>query len=374
MDEREKLRPGGSQNAAVRRERPQTPRQKPRPSRSRTGSASEQARARRERLQSRERETARRIDETDPEQALYPEDAVPEAAPELEPARERKRSPASRNAPENKKRKKKKKPHRIYNTNFGFKFLIMIAVVAVIVLSMVIFFKVKHIHVILQSETGGESEAPRSYYTREEIIEAAGISIDDNLLSVSKAGIASKIHAAFPYVNEVIVQKKLPGSVYITLTEFTVTYAIKDAVGDWWLISREGRVLEPADEQSISGHMQITGIPIRVPKVGDTIQPVTVEGADLNETSAKRSAVLALLPELEERPCAKKIVSVDVSSSFDIILWYGSQFEIKLGNTELLTDKLNMLESVLNKLGSDESGTIDMSFSEDQDVHFLPFR
>ena len=62
-----------------------------------------------------------------------------------------------------------------------------------------------------------------------------------------------------------------------------------------------------------------------------------------------------------------------MSTSYDIVLWYGTQFEIKLGNTENLEYKLQCLHAALNELGKDRSGTIDVSFNEDRDVHYLPF-
>lgn len=315
---------------------------------------------------------------------------------------EKKRSGAGREAEERAaakkqaKKRKRRKPRRVYNTNFGFKFVTMLAVVGVIVLAMMIFFKIKHINVqnfgtdgrdILAgsdetapagdpaADASGQSAgtAPHSYYSREEIIQASGINIDDNLLSLSKASVASRIHAALPYINEIQIKKKLPNTVIITVTEFTVTYGIQDEEGGWWLISREGRVLEPADENRINGHLIVAGMPIQVPEIGDTVKPAAADGADLSEIAAKRTATLAVLPLLEQSPFAEQIVGLDVSTSYDIIIWYGTQYQIRLGNTENLAYKLNYLDSVLKELGKDKSGTIDLTFAEDDGAHFLPF-
>ena len=219
----------------------------------------------------------------------------------------------------------------------------------------------------------GAVEEGFSYYTAEEIAEASGISIDDNLLSLSKAAVASRIHAKLPYINEIQIRKKLPNTVIITVSEFTVTYGIQDEHGLWWLISREGRVLDRADEQTVRDHMTVTGMPIETPQIGDYIKPVATPGADLSEIAAKRDATVAVLPLLEQTGFAKQIVSLDVSTSYDLILWYGTQYEIKLGNTENLSYKLNYLASVLAELGTEKSGTIDLTFTEDNKGHFLPF-
>lgn len=298
--------------------------------------------------------------------------------------------------------RKKNKPHRVYNMNIGFKIVTMLAVVAVIVVSMMIFFKVKHIQVVLQgvdaaapiattdtagettpetaapSETQAQIDTPReghSYYTAEEVIEASGIHVDDNLLSLSKATVASRIHAALPYVNQIQIKKQLPGTVIITVSEFEVTYGIQDEAGDWWLMSREGRILEPATEQSVRGHLLITGMPIQVPKPGDWFKPAATEGADMAEIAAKQKVVLEVIPVLEEAPFVKELASVDVSTSYNLTLWYGTRYEIWLGTAENLDYKFRFLEAALaDKEIQRRSGTIDLTFSEDEKAHFMEFR
>ena len=353
MDDRENRRPGQRRDTAVSRERPRTERQ-PASARPRTGNAASQAKARAERQ-------AVRI----------------AGAPEPTQARRDRGGPANRplpQSPQKKKKKRKKRPRRIYNTNFGFKFLIMLAVVAVIVLSMVIFFKVKHIYVEVTPPTGedGQTES-HSYYTAEDIILASGINLDENLLSLRKATVASRIRIALPYIDEIQIKKKLPGTVIITVSEFNVTYGIRDSQDQWWLMSREGRILEQADDQEIKRHLTITGMTIVPPQPGDFLKPAAADGADLNELAAKRSSAVAVLQALEPMSYVKQIDSVDLSTSYDILLRYGSQYEIRLGTTEELEYKLQYLGAVLEELGKDKSGTIDLTFTEDKDAHFLPF-
>ena len=335
MDQNSTKRPTDRGKTTVTRERPRTPASRPKDSRPRKGNASGREAARKERL-SRQ--------------------AAP--APEEEPG---KAAPS----------RKKKKPHRVYNTNFGFKFLTMLAVVAVIVLSMIIFFKVKHVEVVFS----GTEEGRNPYYTAEEITAASGINLEDNLLSLSKATVAARIHAALPYVNEVQIKKQLPGTVILTVSEFEVTYGIQDERGGWWLMSREGRILEAADEPTVRGHLTVTGMPIQVPEIGDYFSPASTEGADMSEIANKQKVVLEIIPALEETPFAKQIVSIDVSTSYDLTLWYGSRYEIRLGTTENLAYKLQTFQAILEQ-GSleNKSGTVDLTFNEDNRVHFLEFR
>lgn len=362
MDERENPRPGTRRDTAVSRERPRTV-NRPASARPRSGNAAAQARAR------QERQAVQIAPMADLRQAGQPSRGPNPSHPA--PAEKTSRPKPQ---PPRKKKKRKKRPHRIYNTNFGFKFVTMLAVVAVILLSMVIFFKVKHVYVDITPPTDEAGNVEdHSYYTDAEVIEASGINIDDNLLSLSKATVASRIHTALPYINEIQIKKKLPGTVVITVSEFHVTYGIQDTTGQWWLMSREGRILEQADEQSVKGHLTVTGMPIQPPELGDYLKPAAVDGADLSELAAKRTSVVNVLEQLEAAPFAKQIVSIDMSASYDIILWYNTQFEIKLGNTEKLSYKLQYLQAVLLKLGKEKSGTIDLTFTEDNGAHFLPF-
>ncbi len=324
MDENRRPRSPEERGRAATQERPRRP-GGPQPPRRQSGTASSQARARQQRLAQQDaqdrhpaanarsepqRPAAQTRREPDPrERRPQPRRTPPRERSEAQPRTrtreqgaakpdERRRQQAKK--PEREKtvpKRKKKKPHRIYNTNFGFKFVTMLAVVGVIVLAMLIFFKVKHINVVqtgvnntkvlasdVSPRNGTETTSPAEVSAAsvesenefaepsatEDAAQAAsgedvfsesetapvqteaappGISIDDNLLSLSKAAVASQIHAKLPYINEIQIRKKLPNTVIITVSEFTVTYGIQDEHGLWWLISREGRVLEQASEQ-----------------------------------------------------------------------------------------------------------------------------
>ena len=373
MEKNERKRPGEH----APKERPRTPASGPKAPRTRTGNASAREAARRERM---EHSAEARGQQSRDAVRRQPDRRGPEPVREKPEPKHRepkaKEEAAHRETPQTEQahapKRKKKKPHRVYNTNFGFKFAVMLAVVAAIVLSMIIFFKVKHIEVLLPT---GEDGSVKSYYSVEDVAEASGINLDENLLSLSKATVASRIHAALPYVNEIQIKKQLPGTVIITISEFEITYGVQDETGGWWLMSREGRILESTDERSARNHLTVTGMPIQVPQPGDWFKPAATEGADMSEIANKQKVVLELLPVLEKAPFAKEIVSVDVSTSYDLTLWYGTRYEIRLGTTENLDYKLQFLQSTLeNSDIQRKSGTIDLTFNEDNKVHFLEFR
>ena len=162
----------------------------------------------------------------------------------------------------------------------------------------------------------------------------------------------------------------------ISFTEFDVTYAIQDEAGGWWLMSREGRILEPTEEKEAKTHLYVTGMPIQVPEVGSSIQPAATDGADLSEIAAKQKVLRDIIPALEGTSFAKEIDRVDVSTSYDLTLWWtDARYEVRLGTTENLTYKLQFLQATLeNEEVQNRSGIIDLTFQEDDKVHFLEFR
>ncbi len=372
--EQDRKRPTKRGTTTVTRERPQTPASRPKSPRSQSGRPSQREAERKIRIAEQEQSRSTRQPEAGQSRSRrQPETERKHSARQPETRQKPSKSPAKDPEPEASlpRRGRKKKPHRVYNTNFAFKFLIMLAVVAVIFLSMLIFFKVKHIEVIPPEA----AEGARSYYSADEIVEACGINIDENLLNISKPTVAARIHAALPYVNEIQIKKQLPGTVIISFTEFDVTYGIQDESGGWWLMSREGRIMEQATEQEVRGHLTVSGMPIQRPEAGDYFVPAATDGADMSEIAAKQTVVLELLPALEKMSYAKQIVSVDVSTSYDLILWYGTRYEVRLGTTKDLTYKLQYLQTLLeNKDLQRRSGTIDLTFNEDEKAHFLEFR
>ena len=62
-------------------------------------------------------------------------------------------------------------------------------------------------------------------YSYEEIVQASGISLEDNLLMLSESEVSASIKKACPYVKEVILQKEYPDAVTIVIKEEFITFA-----------------------------------------------------------------------------------------------------------------------------------------------------
>lgn len=257
------------------------------------------------------------------------------------------------------KKQAKQRTRRRISPDTWKRILIMGAVVAAVVLSMVIFFRVENVLV-----TGNH------YYSADEIKDAANISQGDNLLTLSRGQIAGNVIARLPYVKNVRVTRQLPDSVVIRVTEYEATYAIQDSTGAYYLITAGGKVTEPITEREAKGHILVQEITINPPTVGEILTLKVPEGKEA-EAETWRNALLNLLQEIESAELTKDVASVSVPSAYQLSLWYGDRFNVRLGNSDRLAYKLEFLKVVVAEQKDYVSGSIDLSLNEGNEAHVL---
>ena len=292
-------------------------------------------------------------------------------------------------------KKKKGKPNRakqptpavIYTEPAAFnrnRLIVQLVTVTAVVLALVIglsvFFKVERIYV-----SGAE------VYSESAITEVCGISKGDNLLTFSHARAAALIRANRPYVREVRFGIKLPDTVNIIIEEDDVVYAIKDQTGQWWLINSSGRVVEQGNNAKAANYTQVLGVTLDNPEPdaygvalesapavtestdaqGETVQEVT----PVTTTGAQRlDAALEILKALENNDIVGSAASVDVSRIDDIILWYGTRYQVNLGDSARLDYKIACMNAVIAQMSEYQSGILDISFTIwPNQVGYTPF-
>lgn len=247
------------------------------------------------------------------------------------------------------------------------------AVVMALVLGLSVFFKVKTITI-----SGAET------YSAWAVREASGISEGDNLLTFSRAGAIAKIRAELSYVDKVRIGIKLPDTVNIYIEELEVVYAIKSQDGIWWLMTSDGRMVQQSDAASAEKYTKVLGVAVESPVVnaqavavetipeetGETEEtvPVTVTGAQ------RLSAALQILKALEANDIVGDAASVDVSSLNAIELWYGTRYQVNLGDASNMEYKIACMNDAILQLSDYQTGKLDISFITWQDqVGYTPF-
>ena len=252
--------------------------------------------------------------------------------------------------------------------------LTVVAVVLALISGISIFFKVKNISV-----------SGANKYTAWQVREASGIEDGENLLAFSKARAGAMIEAELPYVESVQIGIKLPDTVNIRITEIAVVYSIEDQEGNLWLITSEGEVVEKTDIATAGEHTKIEGVVLSLPQPNQkamAFEPPTEETSAVEGVTApvvvraseKLTAALNIVQYLEDNSVFGEIASVDVSNISNIELWYGDQYQIKLGDTSQLGYKVSTMLQAISQLQDYHTGVLDVSFTLwPEEVGYTPF-
>lgn len=246
-------------------------------------------------------------------------------------------------------------PSPINRKKMIFRLVTAAAVILSIFIGFSIFFRVDTIVV-----SGNQQ------YSAEMIREASGIELGDSLLGFGKTKACGKIAEFLPYVMSVRIGIKLPGTVTIYIAEVKVTYAIQDQGGEWWLLASDGRIMERVGAQEAAKHTQIKGVTIKNPQISqkanayepepDGDKPITLTAQD------RLDAVIRIVRRLERNSILGDVDSIDVSDMGNIVLWYGSQYEVLLGDFEFLDYKIDTMKGAIETHDSHQKGVLEILY------------
>ena len=257
------------------------------------------------------------------------------------------------------------------------KLILRLATVAAVALALFmgfsIFFKVENIVV-----SGTDK------YTAWDVREASGIQKGEGLLSFGKAKACGKITEALPYVKSVRIGITLPNTVNIYVEEFKVVYSAQDQSGHWWLITSDGSIVEKTSESYASKQTVIKGFRLLEPESGVQAKVVEQDPDATDEngeplivtvTNKERlNTALEILFQMERNGILGKAASLDVTDVSNIELWYGSQYQVLLGDQSQIDYKITAMKQTINQMGSHESGVLDITFTTFPDkVSYDPF-
>jgi cell division protein FtsQ len=275
--------------------------------------------------------------------------------------KERRRNPSSRRSKTQDEDVVYTQPKPFRRNRFIMRLTTVLAVVLALLFGLSLFFKVENVEV-----------AGINKYQAWDVREASGIRDGENLLTLSKAKISGNIIANLPYIKSVQVAIRLPGTVVIQVEEITVSYAISDHAGMWWLIDATGRIIDSTTPAEAQDHLRVLGVQITNAQIGAQAValeaepetdsegnpvPVAITGAD------RLSAAVTVLQALEDNGILGQVLHVDVKDITDIRISYGTRFEVLLGDRQNMFYKVNAMKQAIDQMGSYESGELDASFT-----------
>lgn len=237
--------------------------------------------------------------------------------------------------------------------------LTILAIALAFCLGISIFFKVETITV-----SGTER------YSAWTVAQASGIQEGENLMFFGRAGAQVKIKQALPYVKNVRIGIKLPGTVNIFIEEVPVVYAIKSQDGSWWLMTSDGKLMEKTTGIEAGECTAVKGVLLDAPVAGEKAvaweaPQQTDEAGQVIPSAATNAdrlrAALEILQQLEKNEILGEAASIDVESLQDLKLWYGSRFEVELGDSTQMDGKIAAMKSAIGKMGQYQTGVLEVS-------------
>lgn len=227
--------------------------------------------------------------------------------------------------------------------------LLLIIVIAIFGIS--VFFRISAIEVI-----GAER------YTVKQIISMSGIKTGDNLVFVDKNRATEEIRSNLPYLNEVVIEKIVPDTIRISVTE-SKPLAVIQYDGDWWIIDQKARVLDKTTAGDIEDKIKVNGLSVTAVSVGQEIR------VDNSETT-KRTYLIDVLSALENAGLSHQVQNLDISNIANISFDLSDRFNIEFGSGEDADYKIAIMNNIITQLDSEDTGRIDVS--SDSEPRFIP--
>ncbi len=243
-------------------------------------------------------------------------------------------SAAENSSAARRRRKKQKRQMRLYVIS-----VIIVVFIIFVILVFNVFFNIQSVEVVGSTN-----------YTSDQIFQASGITVGDNMLRENTDICSSNITSRLTYVESADVKKIYPGTIKITV-EASIPFANVKTGGGYLLISQGGKILEKLINPK-SGVMTITGAdPDGTLEVGERLKSF-----DENKTED----IYALLEAFENVDYQMdNITSIDITDRSDVSFEYDSRIVVELGAVTDLDYKLKFSSEILtNQIGSGAFGVL----------------
>lgn len=251
-----------------------------------------------------------------------------------------------------KKPQKRKQPvrhERKRNRGFGLGYALLcsLAVAALIIGGVSVFFRVERFEV-----TGNER------YSRGEILSALGIGKGDNLYTFNKFAVQDRMTRELPYLYSVHITRDLPQTLCVEVRESVPAAAVETGDG-YLLLDADCKVLDRADKPGQAP--VVTGMEITRDTPGKTAVSASPE---------QMNTLKLILFQLDSRGLSDTFTRIDLSGAFYVEGVWQDRVFVKLGLADGETEiRARALGQILSKLEEGDTGILDMSGKE---YRFVP--
>ncbi len=252
-------------------------------------------------------------------------------------------------------KRRKRRRHGRYILHYIL--LVVFVLAAGIALSLTVFFHVDGISV------SGDSP-----YTDQEIIDASGLQLGENLLRIDKEKAAQAIVSQFPYIQSVTVQRNFPSRIILEITQAKkLGVLLQD--NQYLVIGETGKVLEKGTNYDTNDTSIpiIVGVEVDGYEVGDFITEEK-EGVEEQQKALNQEGFVMFqyLVKAIQDTGFTGISSIDLSDKLNMKLKYEDRLILELGSEADLSAKLKFANYVIqNKLEEADEGWLDLSISKE---------
>lgn len=220
----------------------------------------------------------------------------------------------------------------------AYTFLVVIFVIGIgILLSVTLFFNIETINV------NGDVD-----YSKEEIIRVSGIDSGDNMVRLNAKAAEENILRSMVFIESVDIEKQYPDTLQISVSRCIPSVNV-ECEGGYLLISKKGKMLEKVDTPD-NKLVIVKGFE----PSNETL------GAYIESMDEQKTEIYYELFEAISKNEKSKVKTIDLSDKYEILVNFDNRIEFELGNSNDISYKINLAETVLKDLGDDKKGTMTM--------------
>lgn len=246
----------------------------------------------------------------------------------------------SRDEVRSRKKKRLKRKRAIRKAIFSFVLLLVVGIIG-LALAVTVFFKIDTI------KAKGSKAYPQKI-----ILQNCGVETGDSLLLSSEEQIAETLMSSLPFVGSVTIERKLPSTLIINITD-TYTAAAISNKGNFILINEDGKVLDSDANILSEGIPVVKGVETESFKESETITFKTKENGD----------ILIELLKAVTKAGVTGLTEIDVTDTSDIFMIYNDRIKILVGSSLNLETKILRAAAAIereNEINQYEIGVLDL--------------
>lgn len=281
----------------------------------------------------------------------------------LRPTEANLRDPARREGKKKRKLTRKVLRRRIIRRLTALAMLLCV-IAAGIYLTVTMLFKISAIQV--RTADGVVSEA--GGYSSEQIVQALGVNLEENIFSFDPASKAAALEQVFPLLENIRVERDYPGTVVIQVTEAQPAYTMQTS-GGWLTLSASLKILssdaaQPAGLPTLYGGEPVSQTPgtqlsFEQPApassaASDSAASDSVSGTAEEAGDKRLDSLNTLLAALDALGMRGDVTRIEFADPEEMSFLYQDRISVLLGTLNELDYKLKLAQHVL--LNADGSG------------------